>query len=44
MNDLSIIVGKVKSIREVEDRIENKEKVDKADKILYEKTKRSRKI
>jgi hypothetical protein len=40
MNDLSIIVGKVKSIREVEDRIENKEKVDKADKILYEKNKK----
>jgi hypothetical protein len=38
--ELKIIIGKAKSIREVEDRIENKEKVDKADKILYEKNKK----
>ena len=40
IQDLNIIVGKVKSIREVEDRIQNNEKVDKDEKKLYEKNKK----
>jgi len=40
IKELDIIVGKIKSIREVEDRIQNNEKVDKDEKKLYEKNKK----
>ena len=40
INELSIIVGKIKSIRQIEDRIQNNEKVDKDEKKLYEKNKK----